>query len=97
MVGRAKRPPVGQFAAGQSAGDGKDHRNFEQFAGRQGRQDRRQSGRQHALSSSGRTVEEKVVPARRGDFQRTFGALLALDLTKIRQDPAGCANGGRRP
>ena len=52
MMRRAKRPPVGQFAARQRAGDGMDHRDFEQFAGRQRRQDRRQSCRQHAFSGA---------------------------------------------
>ena len=88
MMRRAKRPPVGQRAAGEIAGDRMDERDFEQFARRQRRQDRRQPRRQHGFARAGRPVEQKIMAARRGDFERPLGAFLPFDVAQIGQMPA---------
>ena len=85
MMRRAKRPPVGQLAAGERAGDRMDHRDFEQLARRQRRQDRGQARRQHGFAGAGRAAHQEIVAAGRGDFQRALGALLALDVAQVGQ------------
>ncbi len=64
---------------------GGDHRHFEQFGGRQRRQDRRQPRRQHRLAGARRSDHQEVVAAGRRDLERALGALLALDVGEIEQ------------
>lgn len=61
---RPKRPPVGQRPVGQLSGDGEHHRELEQFARVERRQDRGQSARQHRLSGAGRAVHQQVIDIR---------------------------------
>ncbi len=82
MMRRAERPAVGQRAAFDLARDRGDHRDFEQFRRRERRQDRRQPRRQHRLAGAGRADHQQIVPARRRDFERALGALLALDVAR---------------
>lgn len=87
MVRRPERPPVGQGAIGQLPGDGEDHRDFEQLARRERRQDRGQAARQHRLAGPRRPVHQKVVPAGRRDLEHAPRAFLALDVGEIGQGP----------
>ncbi len=80
---RAERPPVGQRAAFDLAGDRGDHRDFEEFGRRQRRQDRRQPRRQHRFAGAGRADHEQIVAAGGRDFERALGAFLALDVGEI--------------
>ncbi len=81
----AERAPVGERTAFDHAGDRRDHRHFEQFCGRERRQDRRQPRRQHRFAGAGRADHQQVMPAGRGDLERALGALLALDVLEIEQ------------
>ena len=83
MMRRAERPPVGQRAAFDLAGDRGDHRDFEEFGRRQRRQDRGQPRRQHRFAGARRADHQQVVAAGRGDFERALGAFLALDVGEI--------------
>ena len=83
VMGSAERPARGQRAAFDLAGDGGDHRYFQQFGRRQWRQDRRQARRQHRLAGAGRTDHQEVMAASRRDFQGALGALLALDVAEV--------------
>ena len=83
MVRRAERPPVGQRAALDLAGDGGDHRDFEEFGRRQRRQDRRQPRRQHRFAGAGRADHQQIVAAGRRHFERALGAFLALDVGEV--------------
>ena len=94
MMGRTKRAAVGQFAASQHARDRMDHGNFEQFLGRQGRQDGGQALGEHAFARSGRSVHQEVVATCGGDLQRALGAFLSLDVAQVRHGRAGAAQGG---
>ena len=85
----AERPPVGERAAFDLAGDRGDHRDFEQFGRRQRRQDRGQPRRQHRFAGAGRSDHEQIVAAGRGDFERALGAFLALDVGEVERD-ASC-------
>ena len=80
----AERPPVGERAAFDLAGDRGDHRDFEQFGRRQRRQDRGQPRGQHRLAGARRADHQQVVAAGGGDFERALGALLALDVARGR-------------
>ena len=82
---RAERPPVGERAVFDLAGDRGDHRDFEQLGRRQRRQDRGQPRRQHRLAGAGRADHQEVVAAGGGDFERALGALLALDVGEVEQ------------
>ena len=90
MVWGPKRSPVGQLAAGEFPSYRRDHRDFEQFLGRQRRQDRREALRQHRLSRAGRPDHQKVVPASRGHFEGALGALLPFNVAKVRQAARRC-------
>ena len=83
MVRRTERPLVGQRAAFDLAGDGGDHRHFQQFGRQQRRQDRGQPRRQHRLAGAGRADHQQVMSAGGGDFERALGALLALDVGEV--------------
>ena len=85
MMRRAERPPRGQRAVADFAGDGSDHRDFQQFRRRQRRQDRGQPRRQHRLAGAGRADHQQMMPAGRGDLERALGAFLALDVAQIEQ------------
>ena len=88
MMRRAERPPVGERAAFDLAGDRGDHRDFEQLGRRQRRQDRRQPRRQHRFAGAGRSDHEQIVAAGRRDFERALGALLALDVGEVEHGPS---------
>ena len=80
VVRGAERPAVRKLAAGQLAGDGMDHRHFQQFRRFQRRQDGRQAGCEHGFAGAGRTDHEQVVAAGGRHLQRTPGALLSFDI-----------------
>ena len=88
MVRRAERPPVGQRAAFDLAGDRGDHGDFEHFGRRERRQDRGQPRRQHRFAGAGRADHQQIVAAGRGDFERALGAFLALDVGEIERGPS---------
>ena len=85
MMRAAERPPRGQRAVADFAGDGGDHRHFEQFRRRQRRQDRGQPRRQHRLAGAGRADHQQMMPAGRRDLERALGAFLALDVAQVEQ------------
>ena len=97
MMRRAERPPVGQRAAFDLAGDRGDHGDFEQFGRRQRRQDRRQSRRQHRFAGAGRPDHEQIVAAGRRDFERALGAFLALDVGEVERRAVGFEDFRLRP
>ena len=84
MVRRSKRPPTSHLAAFELAGDGRNHRYFQRFGGLQGWEDTRQAGREQRFTRTWWPAHQQVVTARGGDFERTFGDLLALDLLEVR-------------
>ena len=83
MMRRAERPPVGQRAALDLAGDRGDHGDFQQFGRRQRRQNRRQPRRQHRFAGARRPDHEQIVAAGGGDFERALGAFLTLDVGEV--------------
>ena len=83
MMRRAERPPIGERAAFDLAGDRRDHRHFEQFGRRQRRQDRGQTRSEHRFAGARRSDHQQIVAASRGHFERALGALLAFDVGKI--------------
>jgi hypothetical protein len=85
----AERPPVGERAAFDLAGDGGDHRHFQKFGRRERRQDGGKPRREHRLAGAGRSDHEQVVAAGGCDFERAFGAFLALDVGEVERD-ASC-------
>ena len=88
MMRRPERPPVGQCAAFDHAGDRLHHGDFEKLGRRQRRQDRGQPRRQHRLAGAGRPDHEQIMAAGGRHFERALGAFLALDVGKI-GEPAG--------
>jgi hypothetical protein len=70
--------------------------DFEQFGGRQRRQDRGQPCREHRLAGPGRTDHQEVVAAGGGDLQCTLGAFLALDVDQVEQGAFRLAHLGLR-
>ncbi len=70
VMRRAERPPVGQRAAFDLAGDRGDHGHFEKLGRRQRRQDRGQPRRQHRFAGAGRADHQEIVAAGGGDFER---------------------------
>ena len=76
MVGRPERTPVGQRAALDLAGDGRDHRDFKKLGRRQRWQNRGQPCREHRLAGAGWPHHEQVVAASGCDFERGHGAFL---------------------
>jgi hypothetical protein len=85
-------PPVGQRAALDHPGDRSDDRYFEEFGGRERRQDRRQPRRQHGFAGAGRSDHQKVMAAGGGDFERALGAFLTLDVGEIEDGSARFQN-----
>ncbi len=81
----AERPPRGQRAVADFAGDGRDHRDLQQFRRRQRRQDRRQPRRQHRFAGAGRADHQQMMPAGRRNLERAFCTFLALDVAEIEQ------------
>ena len=90
MVRVAKRPLAQQSAAAQTAGDRLDHAEFERLGRFERRQDARQPRRQHRFARAGRSDHQQIVGAGGGDFERAFGALLALHVLQVE------AGGARR-
>jgi hypothetical protein len=60
-----------------------DHRGFEQFGGRQRRQQARQALGQHRLARTRRAAEEEVVTPGGGDLQRPLGVFLTFDVAQV--------------
>ena len=85
MMRRPERPPVGQLAVGERAGDRVDQRDLEQLGRGQWRQNRGQARGQHRLAGAGRPVEQQRVRPGGGDLERALGALLALDVGEVGQ------------
>jgi len=79
----AKWPAVGQRAAFDLARHRRDHGNFQQFRGRQRRQNGGQPCRQHGFAGAGRADHEQIVRAGSSHFEGTLGAFLALDVLEI--------------
>ena len=94
---RAERPLVGERAAFDLAGDRGDHRDFQQFGGRQRRQDRRQARGQHRFAGAGRPDHQEVMAAGGGDFERALGALLTFDVGKVERQVVELADARLRP
>ena len=67
----------------QHSRDGIYRRDFDGLFLRERRQDCRHARRQHRLARARRAHHQHVVPARRGDFQRALGVLLALDVGEV--------------
>lgn len=61
VVRRAEGPAVRQAAAGQLAGDGMDHRDFEQLRRRERRQDGGEAGGEHGFSRTGRADHQQIL------------------------------------
>jgi len=80
----AERPGAGQGALGDQARHRMDHRGLEQLLGGERRQKSRQPLGQHRLARARRAGEQEIVAARRGDLQRSLGALLTLDVAQVR-------------
>ena len=93
MVGRAEGAPVGQRAIGQVPGDGLHHRDLQQFARGERRQDRGQALRQHGFAGAGRAAHQQVVATGRDDFQRALGGVLPLHVAQVGQHHLAGANG----
>jgi hypothetical protein len=83
MVRRAKRSLIGKRASGKIARDGMDEGNSQQFARIEFGQDRGQPRGEHRLARARRSVEQKIVASRGGDFERPFGAFLSREVAKI--------------
>ena len=82
---RAKGAPIGELAAGDLARHGVDHRDLEQLARAERRQDRGQARREHGLAGAGRAVHQQIMAPGGGDLERALGALLALHVAEIRE------------
>ena len=83
-----QEPPQGKpkapLDACKLAGDRMDHRDFQQFCGRQRRQDGGKARGQHRLAGTRRPDHQEIVAAGGGDLQRPLGAFLPLDVGEIR-------------
>ena len=97
MVWSSKRPPIGQRAAFDFAGDGRDHRDFQKFGRRERWKNRRKPRRQHRFAGTRRPHHEEVVAAGRRDFERPLGAFLALDVGEIERHGFGFEDFGLLP
>ena len=84
VMRRAKWSLAGHLAAFQRPRDRSDHRYFQRFGGRQGRQDSRQAGREQGFPRSRRPVHQQIVPAGCGNFQRPLGGFLPLHVLEVR-------------
>ena len=85
MMRGAERPGARQGPALDQPRHRPDHRGFKQFLRRQRRQQAGQPRGHHRLARARRAHEQQVVSAGRRDLQRTLGALLTLDLAKVRR------------
>jgi hypothetical protein len=83
MMRAAEWPPRGQSTTLDLAGNGGDHRDLEQFRRRQRWQDRWQPRRKHRLARARRPHHQQVMAAGCCDFERSLGALLALDVAQV--------------
>ena len=91
MVRVAERPLAQQPAAAQPAGDRLDHAQFQRLGRFERRQDAGQPRRQHRLAGAGRADHQQIVAAGGGDFERAFGALLALDVRQVEPGASAAA------
>jgi hypothetical protein len=78
-------PAIRQATAGELAGDGMDHRDFEQLCRRERRKNGGKACGEHGFSRTGRADHQKIVVTGGRDFQGPLGAFLAADIGKIRQ------------
>ncbi len=83
MVRIAERARADEAAALERSGDAGDHRHFERFGRRKVGQDAGQAAGEQRFARTGRTDHQQIMPARRSDFERAFGALLPLDHFQI--------------
>ena len=83
MVRIAERARLDEPSFFKAACDGMYHRDFQRFGRGKRRQDARKTRRQHRLARTRRADHKQVVPARRRDFQRAFGAFLPLHVGKV--------------
>ena len=85
--GRMVRVAVGPFAdqatAVEQTGQAVDHTGFQSFGGVQGRQQARQTGRQHRFTGTGGAHHEQVMATGGGYLQGPLGAFLALDIGQV--------------
>ncbi len=93
MMGRAKRPPVGEFASRQRTRHRMDHGDFEQFARIERRQNGGKARRQHAFARTRRAVHQHVMATGGSDFQCALGAFLPFDVAQVRLGRALRAHG----
>ena len=97
MMRRAERPAIAERAAGQFTGDRLDHRDIEQFARIERRQDRGQPRREHRFAGAGRADHQQIVAAGRRDFEGAARDLLAADLAQVGQAGGIGAASRQRP
>ena len=94
MMRGAEGAAIGERAVGRVARDRVHHRDFEQLARRERRQDGGQPLGQHRLAGAGRSVHQQIVAAGGGDLQRPLGALLALDVLRSGSAATRLGDGG---
>jgi hypothetical protein len=97
MMRRPERPAVGQRAAFDFAGDRSHHGDFEEFGGRERRQDRGQSRCQHRFAGAWRPDHQEIMAASRRHFERALGAFLSFDVGEIEHCAGGLENFRLRP
>lgn len=84
MMGRAKRTLYHQGGAtSYLTGYGMDFSCFQGLMQGKGRQDRRETFRQHGLATSGRTYHDQIMSAGCGHLHRTLHVLLSPDIGEI--------------
>src|SRR5438874_1782710 len=87
-----ERPdPVDRPALGQLTEQAPDLSHLERLVQLERRQNARQAPGEHRLAGAGRPAHQDVVPAGRGDLERTPCLLLAVDLAEVvlRRIPGG--------
>ena len=92
MMRCAERARAGERAFLDLARHRGDHRNFEQFRGRERRQDRGEPRRQHRLSGARRPDHQEVMSARGRDLQCALRAFLSLDVLQVERRTADVAH-----
>ena len=83
VVRRTERPLAGQGALGDQPRHRVDHGGFKQLLRGQRRQEPGRAAGHHRLARAGRTDEQQVVAASRGDLQGPLGAFLAFHIAQI--------------
>ncbi len=84
VVRRSHRPAADERSpAREKPRAGVDAGHFERLLAAHRRQQPRQCSGHHGLARSGRTEQQQVVTARRGDHERTLRGLLSADLREV--------------